>query len=315
MGSPPALSATPQAPRSATRARQHLPSWAGGQSAQTPQGESRAGSRLRNAATLAGAVATAGTGAAAAGAIGAAGPGTTVAGAGGATGATGAGAATSGNGRAYSPPPTAQSGASGQGLRNGLQTPSFAGREQDFANETFEAQFRERTDPVSAEQAQAALASLPGDTQRGIEALVSDHGAGAREHLAYQAMGEWSPGQREALRTLAAASPEIRAQAVEEAVADINHTSGDASGDVSGASEAPDRAPQMPEVHTQPGWSDVDTAGGPPPRATPSGPPADRPAGETGASAGRPGAQPGESQLPAPREPHGPNPDELFPNG
>ena len=56
-------------------ARQHLPSWAGGQSAQTPQGESRAGSRLRNAATLAGAAATAGTGAAAAGAIGAAGRG------------------------------------------------------------------------------------------------------------------------------------------------------------------------------------------------------------------------------------------------
>ena len=205
-------------------ARQHLPSWAGGQSAQTPQGESRAGSRLRNAATLAGAAATAGTGAAAAGAIGAAGPGTAAAGAGGATGATGAGAATASNGRAYSPPPTAQSGASGQGLQNGLQTPSFAGREQDFANETFEAQFRERTNPVSAEQAKAALASLPADTQRGIGQLVADHGAGAREHLAYQAMGEWSPEQREALRTLAAASPDIRAQAVDEAVADVNHT-------------------------------------------------------------------------------------------
>jgi hypothetical protein len=93
-----------------------------------------------------------------------------------------------------------------------LQTPSF--REQDFANEAFEARFRERTGPVSAEQARAALQTLPQDTQRGIGQLVSEHGAGAREHLAYQALGEWSPGEREALRTLAAASPEIRAQAL-----------------------------------------------------------------------------------------------------
>ena len=67
---------------------------------------------------------------------------------------------------------------------------------------------------MSAEQATAALQALPADTQRGIGQLVSEHGAGAREHLAYQAMGEWSPEEREALRTLAAASPEIRAQAL-----------------------------------------------------------------------------------------------------
>jgi hypothetical protein len=270
-------------------ARQHLPSWAGGQSAQTPQGESRAGGRLRNAATLAGAAATGGTRAASAG--------------------------SACNGRAYSPPPAAQSSASGQGLQSGLQTPSFAGREQDFANEKFEAQFRERTNPVSAEQAKAVLASLPEDTQRATGQLVADHGAGAREHLAYQAMGEWSPQQRESLRTLAAASPDVRAQAVDEALADTNHSSGDASGDVLGASDISDGAPDMPEAHTQPGWSDVDTAGGPPSRGTPSGPPADRPAGETGASAGRPSAPPGESHPPAPREPRGPNPDELSPDG
>jgi hypothetical protein len=67
---------------------------------------------------------------------------------------------------------------------------------------------------VSGEQARAALESLPGETQRGIGQLVSEHGAGAREHLAYQALGDWSPQEREALRTLAAASPEIRAQAL-----------------------------------------------------------------------------------------------------
>jgi hypothetical protein len=38
----------------------------------------------------------------------------------------------------------------------------------------------------------------------------------ARQHLAYQALGEWTPDQREAIRTLAAASPEVRAQAFAE---------------------------------------------------------------------------------------------------
>jgi hypothetical protein len=59
-----------------------------------------------------------------------------------------------------------------------------------------------------------ALRSLPEDTRRGVAGLAREHGAGAREHLAYQALGDWTPGQREALRTLAAAGPEIRAQAV-----------------------------------------------------------------------------------------------------
>ena len=192
-------------------ARQHLPSWAGGQrDTQQSQPESRTATRLRNAATLAGAAASGG-----------------------------AAAAGGGDGRRRepaAPPRAARPGLRAQrtvarmrrrrpprptprrALQNGLQTPSFAGREQDFANEKFEAEFRERTNPVSAEQARAALASLPGGTQRGIGQLVSDHGAGAREHLAYQAMGEWSPEEREALRTLAAASPDVRAQAVSDAV-------------------------------------------------------------------------------------------------
>jgi hypothetical protein len=43
--------------------------------------------------------------------------------------------------------------------------------------------------------------------------LIADQGPRARQHLAYQALGEWTPQQREAIRTLAAASPEVRAQA------------------------------------------------------------------------------------------------------
>ena len=46
-----------------------------------------------------------------------------------------------------------------------------------------------------------------------VRSLVADHGPRARQHLAYQALGEWTPEQREAIRTLAAASPEVRAQA------------------------------------------------------------------------------------------------------
>ena len=63
----------------------------------------------------------------------------------------GPGTGGNGNGRSYTPPPTAQANAAGHAGPGGLQTPSF--REQDFANETFEARFRERTSPVSAEQA------------------------------------------------------------------------------------------------------------------------------------------------------------------
>ena len=162
-------------------ARQHLPGWAGGQptssNEQPAQAESRTGTRLRQAATLAGASATGGaTGAAAAAGGGGASTGSV---AGGSAGSTATGPGSGGNGRSYTPPPTAQANAAGHAGGGGLQTPSF--REQDFANEAFEARFRERTSPVSAEQATAALQALPADTQRGIGQLVSEHGArGAR---------------------------------------------------------------------------------------------------------------------------------------
>ena len=49
------------------------------------------------------------------------------------------------NGRAYTPPPSARARAAGEGLQNGLQTPSFRG--EDFASEKFEAEYRARTEP------------------------------------------------------------------------------------------------------------------------------------------------------------------------
>jgi len=293
--------------------RGHLPdgggsemAQAGGQSEQT---ESRTATRLRQAATLAGATATGGsmTGAAASTAGGA---GTAAAGAGGTTAAPPSGAATAGaNERGYTPPPTAQANTAGQPLQSGLQTPSFAGREQDFANETFEAQYRERTNPVSDEQAKAALASLPENTQRGVGQLVSEHGAGAREHLAYQALGEWSPEEREALRTLAAANPDVRAQAIDE-VAGGEPSAGEASGVDSPAAAGPvGETPMSAEPR------DVmrDSPQSPPSAASPTAF-ATTDGGAVGGSVAPAGPDSPPATRPPVREPRGPHPDELFPN-
>jgi hypothetical protein len=306
--------------------RQHLPSWAGGQrDSQQQQPESRTGTRLRTAATLAGAAA--GGGAAAAGAAMGAG------GVGAASGAAAAGRAGAANGRAYAPPPSAQANAAGA-AQSGLQTPSFAGREQDFANEKFEAEFRERTGPVSGEQARAALTSLSGDTQRGVGQLVSDHGGGAREHLAYQAMGEWSSEEREALRTLAAASPGVRAQAVSDAFGEVANgvdmtaagspPGGDTEGLGAGGGGS-ESAPHEPWADGDPGGSPARSAGDGPTQSVPSAPGFSSPAPS---GARPPGPASGEAptrrslppapvrrSLPPPREPRGPSPDELFPNG
>jgi hypothetical protein len=97
----------------------------------------------------------------------------------------------------------------------GLQRPSW--RQEDFDAEMLEASLREQRQPVSGEQAQRARDALPEATQRAVGSLVADHGARASQHLAYQALGEWTPEQREAIRTLAAASPEVREQAFADA--------------------------------------------------------------------------------------------------
>jgi len=95
-----------------------------------------------------------------------------------------------------------------------LQRPSW--RQEDFEAEMLEASLREQHQPVSAEQAKSARDSLAPATQAAVGSLVADHGPKARQHLAYQALGEWTPREREAIRTLAAASPELRAQAFAE---------------------------------------------------------------------------------------------------
>jgi hypothetical protein len=168
------------------------------QGGQNPAGPGAAATRLKRAATVAGAAATGGAAATAAG--------------GGAIRTDWrAGRAAAANPRSYTRPPNAPANA-GATSQNGLQTPSF--RQGDFEAEQCEAEFRATATPVSPERAREALESLPTATQQGVAALVSRHGDGAREHLAYQATGDWTAEQREALRDLAAATPEVRAGAI-----------------------------------------------------------------------------------------------------
>ena len=125
----------------------------------------------------------------------------------------------------------------------GLQRPSW--RQEDFDAEMLEASLREQRQPVSAGQARQALDALPAPTQGAVQSLVADHGPRARQHLAYQALGEWTPEQREAIRTLAAASPEVRAQAFSDG--------GDSTAGFGESAEpAAGSAPQEPDAATQP---------------------------------------------------------------
>jgi hypothetical protein len=204
-------------------ARQHMPSWAGGQGGSSDQRsratDSRLGARLSAESVLAASKAASAGGTA--GAVAAVGAGVASASRSEASNGTAGGSAEPGsgwlqrvrggtNGRAYSPPPLA----SEQGAvaaSGGLQRPSW--RQEDFDAEMLEASLREQRQPVSAEQARQAVEALPLRTQGAVGNLVADHGPRARQHLAYQALGEWTGEQREAIRTLAAASPEVRAQA------------------------------------------------------------------------------------------------------
>ena len=121
---------------------------------------------------------------------------------------------------------------------------------------------------MSAEQAGQALDALPPSTQAAVGALVAEHGPRARQHLAYQALGEWTPQQREAIRTLAAASPEVRAQAFSDGErvdgrvrASSEPTPGGASGEAGPSSAAAGGSP------AQSGRPGAPSAPPPPPTA------------------------------------------------
>jgi hypothetical protein len=252
--------------------RQRLPGWAGGQSGgggqRSKETDSRLGARLRAESVLAASKAAGAGGAAAAGVA--------------AAGAASSGASGRSNGAAngsaerragwlgrisgsasplgYSPPPLAgKEGAIASG--GGLQRPSW--RQEDFQAEMLEASLREQHQPVSAEQARQARDALPAATQAAVGSLIGDQGPRARQHLAYQALGEWTPQQREAIRTLAAASPEVRAQAFS-----------DTGGSAAGFGESAEPTVSRPPASKRAGPS-APSGGSTPGAATPTVRPAD----------------------------------------
>jgi hypothetical protein len=207
-------------------ASQHIPeAWGGtkkSDSNSSSAGEAKSGTGKSARTGQAAKTAAAGAAAAATGGVSVAATGT---GAGAGVGAgAGAGADAREGARAgaaptvpgYQRPPTAQARAGGaQGTQHGLPTPAF--RKEDFDNEMYEAEHRQRNSPVSVQQARQALQSLPESTRQGVADAVSASSGndGGRRELAYRATaGDWSSQQREAIRTLAAATPEVRSQAL-----------------------------------------------------------------------------------------------------
>jgi hypothetical protein len=328
-------------------AKQHMPDALGGRSDKSQSEGSTAG-RLRRAATVAGAAASGGASAAAAGAGAARGATASstagASGAGGALGTAGTGAKTaagSANGRAYAPPQT--TGARGAALQNELQAPAY--NEERHLGEIDHARARALGDPVTVDQAKGALQSLSAASQVGAKNLALEHGQGAQEHYAYQATGEWWPEERDAWRTLAAASPEVRAEALKDAPHDapvgggvdtsptIGSGTGGAAGEPTvleghstdprpvsdslseggggdvgggGAGETPASGQEATHAPDRDPWS-VD-----PSAVDPSGGrPRPTPAEEPGATTTPPPAS-GRTNVRPPREPRDPNPGDLF---
>jgi hypothetical protein len=258
-------------------AKQHLPEGLGGRPSEKPESESSLGQKLRTGATAAGIAATGGTAAGAA----AVGGNATSAGGGasaglGSSASTTTGAATAGGSkgsavggdpRAYTPTPLAQARASGQALQTGLREGPF--HEERFNDEMEQAQAREGANPVTTGEARAALAALPSDTQQAVGQLASKHGEDARPYLADQAAKDgWWPEERQALRTLTAATPEVRQEALQEAQADGWYTDGPADS-VSGGVGGDSGGAPAPFVGHRPVGDGVATGGG---GAAPSAP-------------------------------------------
>ena len=305
----------------------------GGSSSTGSSGNGAVRTTAKTAAVGAAAAATGGASAAATGAgAGAATGAGAGASAGGGAAATGGASATGAAG--YQPPPTAQARtAAGPGTQHGLPTPAF--RKQDFDNEMYEAEHRQQTSPVSVQQARDALQSLPDATRQGVtDSVQASAGDAGRRELAYRATsGDWSPDEREALRTLAAASPEVRAQAIAGSDDHAPLTGAESFADqpMGGPNGVDDRA-VLDDLPNPTGDSTHgDRIAGSNIAVGPLSTSPDTDRGGNGVqgdnvrapaeqhTAGSPGAGPPQAperrNAPAPREPRGSNPDLLFPDG
>ena len=304
--------------------RQHLPSWAGGQrDTQQSQPESRTATRLRTAATLAGAAASGGAAAAGA-AMGAAGTG--VAAAGGAAGSAGAsersrvctaadrpGQRRGGFAERVADPELRRprAGLRQREVRGGVPraNQSRVGRTgQSGAREPARWHpARDRTARLRSRRRRARASRLPGDGR-----MVAGGARGAA-HARRRQPRRARPGRQRCLRR----GREWRRHERRRFAA-----GGDTEGSPRAAAGA---APREPWADGDPGGSPARSAGDAPTQSVPSATasPASAPGG-----ARPPGPASGEAptrrslppapvrrSLPPPREPRGPSPDELFPNG
>jgi hypothetical protein len=122
-------------------------------------------------------------------------------------------------------------------------------------------------------------------------------------------MGEWTPDEREALRTLAAASPDVRAEAIHDVLGDGDHDDPPVARTEGG--------PGHTGVHERSGGGTIDAGPEPPPRAADQHDVAH--AWGTTVEPSDPGPQPGpaaggEGGGP-PSGPSAADPDTLFPGG
>ena len=191
------------------------------------------------------------------------------AGAGAGAAATGAAGAASG-GRGWTPPAGVDGGIgrqAGTASGGGLRSPSWQEVKEHVPVELAAAAARQRS--TTRADVAAAMRALPVNAQRAVMNLMDANGGQIRGQMAHQAArGDLSDREREAFRTLAAATPEVRAEGMSDFV--------------SGADERP-AAPSMGNGATERGAS---AAGGHGPPDEGSGSSAAAPHGPASASFG-----------------------------
>ena len=209
-------------------ARQHLPGWAGGRSSgasdqRARATDSRLGARLSAESVLAASKAAGAGGVACRHGAAAAAAGVASGGrAGGADGTVGlverAGGGLAASGAGAGQRARVLAAAAGEQPRRrsrraaGLQRPSW--RQDHFDAEMLEASLREQRQPVSAEQArQRASMRFPPRPRARCRVWSPITGRGRGSTSPTRRSGSGRRSEREAIRTLAAASPEVRAQA------------------------------------------------------------------------------------------------------
>jgi hypothetical protein len=118
----------------------------------------------------------------------------------------------------WAPPEGFEGGPGGHGglaSRHGLRNPSWQEIKEHVPVELAAAAARQRS--TTRDDVAAAMRVLSPDAQRAVVGLMASKGGQIRGQMAHQAArGDLSEQEREAFRTLAAATPEVRAEGISE---------------------------------------------------------------------------------------------------